>query len=70
MKSNFKVGDKVVCIDNTNILFPLSLKKGKVYIVTGLGYGTEIFIDTPGGSWKQSRFRLATLLEKELDNVD
>ena len=60
-----QVGDKVVCIDDTNIRFPLNLKKGKVYTVTALGFANEIFIDTPGGSWKKSRFRLATLLEKE-----
>lgn len=65
MKTDFKVGDKVVVIDDTNILFPLSLKKGKVYTVIGLGYMDEIFIAT-GGSWKITRFRLATLLEKEL----
>lgn len=67
--SDFKVGDKIVCIDDISILFPLSLKKGKVYTVTGLGHRTEIFVDTPGGSWRQSRFRPATLLEKELSDV-
>lgn len=67
---NFKVGDKVVLIDDTNIHFSFKLKKGKVYTVTALNFGNEIFIDTPGCSWKKSRFRLATLLERELDNVD
>ncbi len=66
--SDFKVGDKVVCIDKGN---NSDLTLGKIYGVVEdfRSYNRVIIIDDTGSSYWYSpeRFRLATLLERELN---
>lgn len=71
MKSNFKVGDSVICTDNEDGL--LSITVDKIYTVIFISDDEEVFIyndlNTLNGYYP-TRFRLVTLLERELASVD
>jgi hypothetical protein len=59
----FKVGDKVRCIDdedsNNTIWKPkYNLVKGRIYTVTELNAGTDIFVSGNDVSWRKTRFEL------------
>lgn len=68
----FKVGDKVVCIDNGS--FPEYLDIGKIYLITKIE-DHHIYVvggkqeDDGHNNYLPRRFRPATLLEKELADV-
>lgn len=72
--NNFKVGDKVVCVDNEG---RDDLTLGKIYMVVNRNDGLNtppdrinIIDDTGSEYWYlPRRFRLVTLLEEELANV-
>ena len=72
--SDFKVGDKIVCIDDK---WQDDLTLGKFYTVVDRtdGFNTPIdrvnIIDDTGSDYlyHPTRFRLATLLERELSDV-
>lgn len=40
--SNFKVGEKVVCINDTNITIAFELKKGEIYTVREVFRGIDL----------------------------
>ena len=66
-----QVGDKVVCIKNTE--FSEKLKLGTVYTILEFHGPYNIILDAFGKdstAYMISRFRLATLLERELASVD
>ena len=65
--SDFKVGDKIVCIDDK---WQDDLTLGKFYTVLERTDGFNIIDDTGSDYlYHPRRFRLATLLERELSDV-
>lgn len=62
----FKIGDIVVCIDNSE--YEEALTVGQRYIVTGTTQqtGSFIFINMPNGGWAARRFELVEVTPQEM----
>ena len=58
---NFKIGDKVKCIDNSpHRKFGVTLVLGKIYIIRALYSGGLVEIESSGGiKWYFDRFELS-----------
>ena len=58
---NFKIGDKVKCIDNLpHRKFGVTLVLGKIYIIRALYSGSLVEIENSGGiKWYFDRFELS-----------